>query len=89
MDVHLRVRYYHSNLQSSSQDWKLSHTELLQLVDQLNDKGKPILTEKQRLENDFLLAITLERDNALAQNTTLQEDHHETTELLHAQINYL
>ena len=33
--------------------------------------------------------MTLQRDNAIAQITSLQENHNETTELLHGQINDL
>ena len=58
-DVRLRVRYYYSKLPLSSQDWKLRYTELLTLIDQLNDEGTPILAEKQGLENNVLPAMTL------------------------------
>ena len=88
-DVRLRVRYYHSHLPSSPQDRKSRHTELLTLIDQLNDEGIPILVEKLSLENTVIPAMTLERDNAIAQITSLQEDHNEMTELLHGQINDL
>ena len=59
------------------------------LIDQLNDEGTPILDEKLRLENTVIPAMTLERDNAIAQITSLQEDHNKTTEVLHGQINDL
>ena len=73
----------------STRDWKSDHTELLTLIDQLNDEGISILAEKIRHENIVIPAMTLERDNSIAQITSLQEDHNETTELLHGQINDL
>ena len=88
-DLRLRVRYYHSHLLLSPHDWKSRHTELLTLIDQLNDEGTPILAKKLRLKNTVIPSLTLERDNAIAQITSLQEDHNETTELLHGQINDL
>ena len=84
-DVRLRVIHYPASLQ----DWKSRHTELLALIELLNDEGTPILAEKTRLEETVVPAITRERDNLLAQITDLQQDHAATTEHFHEQINDL
>ena len=88
-DVRLRVIHYRNNIPASLQDWKSRHTELLALIELLNDEGKPILGENTRLEETVVPTITRERDNLLAQITDLQKDHAATTEHLHEQINYL
>ena len=86
-DVRLRVIHYSNNVPASLQDWKSRHTELLALIELLNDEGTPILAEKTRLEETVIPTITWERDNLLAQITDLQQDHAATIEHFHEQIN--
>ena len=88
-DVRLRVLHYRNNVPVSLQDWKSRHTELLALIELLNDEGTPILAEKIRLEEIVVPTITRERDNLLAQITDLQQDHTATTDHFHEQINDL
>ncbi len=88
-DVRLRVIYYRSKVSASLQDWKSHHTDLLALIELLNNEGKLILAEKTRLEETVVPTITRERDNLIAQITGLQQDHAATTDHLHEQINYL
>ena len=70
-DVHLRVIHYCNNVPASLQDWKSLHTELLALIELLNDEGTPILEEKTCLEETVAPTITRERNNLLAQITDL------------------
>ena len=86
-DVRLRVRHYRNNVPTSLQDWKSRHTELLALIELLNDEGTPILAEITCLEETVVPTITRERDNLLAQIRDLQQDHAATTEHFHEQIN--
>ena len=88
-DVCLRVLRYPNNFPASLQDWKSRHTELLALIELLNDEGTPILVEKTRLEKNVVPTITRERDNLLAQIIDLQQDHSATTDHFHKQINDL
>ncbi len=88
-DFYLRVLHYLSNIPESLQDWKSSHTELLALIELLNDEGTLILVEKTWLEETVVPTITQECDNLLAQITDLQRDHAATTEYFLEQINYL
>ncbi len=88
-DVRLRVIYYRSNVLASLQDWKSRHTDLLTLIELLNDEGTPTLAEKTCLEETVVPTITRKRDNLIAQVTGLQQDHAATTDHLYEQINYL
>ncbi len=88
-DVRLRVLHYRSNVPASLQNWKSCHTELLALIELLNDEGTPSLTEKTRLEETVVPKITREPDNLLAQIANLQQDHAATTAHFHEQINDL
>ena len=71
-DVRLGVLHYRNNVPASLQDWKSQHTEVLALIELLNDEGTPILAEKTRLEETVVPTITRERDNLLSQITDLQ-----------------
>ena len=57
-DVRLRVLHYHNNVLASLQDWKSRHTELLALIELLNDEETPILAEKIRFEETVFPKIT-------------------------------
>ncbi len=70
-DVRLRILHYRSNVPASLRDSKSRHSELLALIELLNEEGTPILTEKIRLQETIVPTITRERDNLIAQMTGL------------------
>ena len=64
-EVRHRVTYYRSNVPASLQDWKSRHTNLLALIELLNDEGTPILAEKTSLEETVVPTITRKRHNLI------------------------